>query len=307
MKVPDKPHICDKCSRGFKEERHLRQHHRRKTPCTKKHTCVKCTTEFKTNALLMNHLNRKTPCVPDAIPVITNTNRENRCQYCNNTYANAYNLRRHQKNCNVASNPQIMQQLVTQLMEQNRLQAQMMAANQVQVPQPQTVVNGDVTVNQVNNNMYVNVTICSFGEEDLSCLDTNKVMDLIKNHTQDFMPKMIEHVHANPDHPQFHNVYYDPNRSKAIVFAQIGDNKKTWQMKDIGEVSANITEKIKDHIGPTTGPYFNIAMQAGDADTSNQILDIVQQDWKGADILDQNKGVLTKVSKNQAFLELIDV
>ena len=52
---------------------------------------------------------------------------------------------------------------------------------------------------------------------------------------------MIEHVHANPDHPEFHNVFYDPVREKAIVFAPISDTEMSWQSREFCEVSADLT------------------------------------------------------------------
>ena len=172
---------------------------------------------------------------------------------------------------------------------------------------PQTIINN--TLNQtINNNLYMNVTICSFGNEDLSRLDVEKVMNLLKNHADEFVPKMIEQVHANPDIPEYHNVFYDPKKDKAIVFAPISDNEKSWKVKDFREVSDELTQKIREYIRPGASPYFDIAMKARDTETSNGIIKIANQtNWATDEIIEKNQNVLTQVTKNKSFLELVDV
>ena len=196
---------------------------------------------------------------------------------------------KHQKKCGV-NNPQIIKFLlekVANLEEQLNNQG------------PSVTVNNNTLnhINVQNNNLYLNVTICSFGNEDLSKLDTAKVMQLLKNHTDNFMPKMIEHVHANPDHPEFHNVFYDPQREKAIVFAQISDTEMSWQARDFQEVSTDLTEKIKEHIRPGSGPYFDQAARVKDYDTSNKIIQIVDtSNWSAEEIKEM------EIIKNYFFL-----
>ena len=299
---------CNKCRREFKARHHLDNHLRRKTPCDKIFKCFKCHKIFSNGSELKRHQNRVTSCVPESVPVITNNNEENRCHYCGNEYANTYNLKRHQKTCSVMKNPEILITLVNEQKKMIETQSQMLQSF-ISNQSPQTIINGDVNIqNNVENNLYLNVTICSFGNEDLSRLDAAQVMNLIKNHAQDFVPKMIEHVHANPDLPEFHNVFYDPNREKAIVFAPISASEKSWQVQDFREVSAQLTKKIKEHVRPGAGPYFDQAMKVRDIETSNTIINIVNEvNWETEEILDKNRGSLSKVSKNKGFLELVTV
>ena len=154
----------------------------------------------------------------------------------------------------------------------------------------------------------MNVTICSFGNEDLSKLDSKKVMELLKYHAKDFVPKMIEHVHANPELPEFHNVFYDPEHGKAIVFTPISDNEQSWKMRDFAEVSAELTAKIKEYVRPGLGPYFDMAMKVRDTETGNAIIRIVNEvDWNTDEFLGKNMEVLMEVKKNNGFLELVDI
>jgi Zinc finger, C2H2 type len=299
-------YICEKCNKSFSEDKYLKQHKGKRNPCDKVHSCDKCSKIFKTSQSLRNHKNRKNPCVPNEVPVIDLTQDDNKCRFCGNNYSNKYNLRRHVDSCSMKNNQTAMLELVLEKLDEMKEENKVLR-NQIQLQPVQQVTN--VTNNTVvNNNLYVNVTICSFGKEDLNRLDTSKVMNLLKNHTSDFMPRMIEHVHANPDHPEFHNVFYDPEREKAIVFAPISETEMSWQTRDFKELSNALAAKIKDHIRPGAGPYFDIAMRDKDSETSNEIIKIVNQtDWGTDDVLEMNKESLTKVAKNKAFRDMVKI
>ena len=295
-------YTCLSCQKEFSTERNLNNHIKQNI-CTKKYICKKCQREFTSAHNLRSHLKRKIPCIPTEIPVIDLTQEKSKCHYCGNTYANKYSLRRHMGTCSMRNNQSAMMQVI---LKQNKM---LMEQNQILIKQSGTVhQNSNIINNTINiqNNMYVNVTICSFGNEDLSKLDAAEVMKLLKGQVKDFMPKMIEHVHANPDHPEFHNVFYDPKREKAIVFAPISATEMSWQVREFQEVSDNLTEKIKDHIRPGSGPYFDMAAREKDYETSNRIIRIANQDdWKTDDMDEMTKESLTKVTKNKGFNELV--
>jgi hypothetical protein len=188
-----------------------------------------------------------------------------------------------------------------ELKEENKeLRSQLQAQ-----PIPQTV---NQTVNNiVNNNLYVNVTICSFGKEDLTKIDTNGVVKLLEGQVKDFMPRMIEYIHANPNHPENHNVFYDPERQKAIVFAPTMDgNQLTWQAREIGQVSKAITDKIKEHMRPGAGPYFD-KLSRTNTEAANKVIQISHMDWNTPEVLEGSKAALSKVTKNEGFMEQVKV
>ena len=308
LKKEEKPFICNKCNKSFKEERHLQRHLLRKISCDKKFICEKCKKHFRDNTALTAHLNRITSCVVDEVPVIDETKDENRCRYCNKTYATPYSLKRHQKTCDKESN---MKQIMDLLTEQDKKWEQRLVQitgmnlsqlNHIEIDNSTT----NLTVNNFQN-MYVNITICSFGHEDLSKLDQQGVIDLLKGQVEDFMPKMIEYIHANPNHPEFHNVFYDPVRKKALVFKQNKDQQLTWQFEDIEHVSKLLTEKIKDHIHPLNGPYFNSLSKAKDSDTANKIPQILCTNWQTPKIVEGTKESLSKITKNEGFMDQVSV
>jgi hypothetical protein len=295
--------MCDRCGKTFKSKQYLRNHKNRTTSCDKKYPCKKCGRIFPTPSKLRAHERRKTPCVPEEVPIVTNNNEENMCHICGKTYSSNSNLRRHQRVCDRQTN---LSHMVKLLVEQNKQQQETIQALMLEKQIAPVNNSTNITVNNIQQNMYVNVTICSFGKEDLSRLDSTKVMNLLKGQVKDFMPKMIEHVHANPDHPEYHNVFYDPERQQAIVYAPISDTEFSWQSRDFSEVSANLTEKIKQHINPSTGPYFNLAMKEKDTDTANKIIRIAQEEqYNDPASLEQTQGVLAQVSKNKEFMELV--
>ena len=305
LKEVEKPYTCKKCGKKFKEERYLKQHNKRKTACNNKFVCKKCGKECANTHTLRSHLNRKTPCVPEEIPIINNSNEENKCQYCGKTYSNKHNLTRHQKTCDKDLHLQFM---MKKLLEENG-KKWAKRIKELTEGRPMSV-NNTINNNVINvqQNTYLNVTICSFGDEDLTKLDKNKVMELLKGQMEDFMPRMIEHIHANPEHPEFHNVFYDPEREKAIIFAPISKTEMSWQMGDIKEVSGKIINKIKNHIRPGSGPYFDIAMKERDAETSNNIIKIANHiDWMTNKSLEQSKKSLTKITKNEEFMKLVEI
>jgi DNA-directed RNA polymerase subunit RPC12/RpoP len=308
--MASKVYTCTKCSKTFTKKGYLDNHLTQKYQCDEPISCEICGDEFTTISGLNRHKRRKTSCKKikteqgAPAPIITKDNIDNKCSICGKTYASRYNLRRHNKSCTIQDRgPDILKLFANQQKQIELLTMQV--SNSQNVTINNTINN---TVNQVQNNMYVNVTICSFGNEDLSKLDSAKVLNLIKGSANDFMPKMIEHVHANPEHPEFHNVFYDPKQEKAIVFAPISETEMSWQPRDFSEVSANLTKKIKEHIRPGAGPYFDQAMQAKDSETSNKIINIVNAiDWDTNDVLEKTKGSLSKVSQNKEFMELVEI
>ncbi len=289
---------CSKCGKNFKERHHLENHNRRKTPCNVKHECTKCHKVFISKTSLKRHGDRVTSCALEEIPVVTNDNIENKCHLCGREFSTASNLKRHQKEVCNSSNTKIIKQLMDRITQLESRETT-----------PQTVINGNVNIqNNILNNNYMNVTICGFGKEDFSKLDKNKVLDLIKNHEKDFMPQMIGHVHANPDMPENHNVFFDSERNKAIVYAAISEHENSWQAQDFEEVLKQITKKIKTHMKPGNSPYFDLVMKDRDYDTGNIIIRIADQtNWDTGEVFEQAKTCLSKISKNKDFMNLVTI
>ena len=55
---------------------------------------------------------------------------------------------------------------------------------------------------------------------------------------------------------------------------------------------------------PTKGPYFNMLAQSN-ADLANKVINISNKNWDVMEILEETKSALTKVTKNEGFLEQV--
>lgn len=304
MSNKKKIYSCDKCSKKFSELRYLQSHLKRTTPCNKKYKCDKCNKNFPSDRELTRHKNRITACVIEEIPVVSITNEENMCNLCGRTFSTSSNLKRHKKTvCNATVSPQRFEQLMN-IVEQQQQTIQTLMANGGILP---SAVTNNVT-NNIQNNLYMNVTFCSFGNEDLSKLDTSKVMNLLRGQVKDFMSKMIEYIHASSDHPEYHNVFYDPVRKKAIVLVSISETELSWQTRDFREVSDILTDRLRDHVAPGNGPYFDLAMRDKDYDTSNNIINIAKHiNWKTDESVEMNQNSLSKLSGDPNFVKNVKV
>lgn len=298
-----KLYICEKCDRKFNSKEYLRKHLQRKTPCNEIYKCNKCDKLFKNESLLKRHNGRKTPCAPETIPIIKGNNEENKCHLCGKTYTTSFNLRRHQKTCTVKDNPDMLKRLLEEQIKSNELMSKILKnglGDQI------TINNNNIT-NVQQNNLYMNVTVVPFGNENYDKLDQTVVMNLVKNHAAEFIPKMIEYIHTNPDIPEYHNVFYDKELKFAIVYRPVSDDTKSWVKEDIKEVSDQLTDKIQNHMHPMQGPYFNIAMQEKDTDIANQIIKIANSPNLKVTTFEKNKEVLSKLGESEQFMKIIDM
>ena len=313
MKKEEKPFICVKCGRGFAQDRYLQNHLNKTVSCDKKHTCPKCNKEFPSNSALSAHLNRITSCVPEEIPIIDITKNEHRCQYCNKTYSNKQNLKRHQLTCDKETN---LQHVMKIMMEQNQLLMGERQQDRQQIMQLQQhlISNGinpviNITNNVQNNNVqqnniYVNVSIVPFGEEDYNKLDHARVLEIIKGNAADFIPQMIEHIHADPKRPEFHNVFYDKQSQAMIKYAAISAEIKTWIKTDPKTVSTQISNRLTKFIHPLNSPYFNDVLKTNDTETANKIINLSNS---REDPFEKNIEALAILPKNPNFMNQVRV
>ncbi len=298
---------CPHCLKSYQTTTNYNKHVQSKA-CTKEYNCKKCKKEFSTAQALRKHNAKQTPCIPDKVPVIDNENTKNMCKYCGKTYANTYSLNRHIKTCNIKDDSSILIDLMLQQQKEIKEQNQELIniikqnglGNQI------TNNNNNLTINNnVQQNMYVNVTICDFGKEDLSKLNKQDIINLLQGQVGDFMTRMIDYIHANPKYPEFHNAFYDPTRKMALVYKQVQNQLSTWVCEDIEHVSKQIADKIKEHIHPLNSPYFNTLAQSKDTETANKIPQILCANWNTPETVEGTIESLSKVTKNEGFMDRV--
>jgi DNA-directed RNA polymerase subunit RPC12/RpoP len=290
---------CKKCGKRFKLKSFLEKHMLEEIPCDKKYVCPHCARYFRDQGNLTRHLNRKIPCVTDDIPIITDDNKENRCQYCNKTFAAKSSLVRHQKICDKPANLAVIMAKLEQ-MQTTMAQMQLQSNN---LP---------VAINVTNNNsqnMYVGNNLCIFGEEDYTLLDQTKIKNLLLDEPKEFVSGLIRELHANPDLPQYHNVFYERKTEKAMVFTRTmvnGIMVSTWQLKEFSEVSKILVYKAKRY--PTCMPLAqDIKPNSIDEQRYCRSLEIITREYEHSDKdLINNKKILSMVTENPAFHKMVD-
>lgn len=158
----------------------------------KEHVCKRClyTTDQKANMRL--HLSRKNPCLVnseiggqeidikelyDALGDIRSRKHNVECLFCNKLFSCAASLSRHKKKC-VAKN-------TTKDVIHNT---------------------NHVTFNTQNNGNMIQVNINAIGQENISFLKPEFLAHCIHNAMSIGIPKLIEKVHMNHEHPENHNI-----------------------------------------------------------------------------------------------------
>jgi hypothetical protein len=240
-------------------------------------------------------MDRVTPCVPDEVPVILDNNKENRCQYCNKTYANKSSLTRHLKICNKEVSMQAIMN--------------MLKANNEQLLEQLKSGNGTTIINNTNNSLYLDNNLCIFGEEDPMLLDPEKISKMLLDDPNKFVPRLLREIHLNPDLPQNHNVYYDFKKDQAMIFTRVlinGVMVSTWQKRDFKKVSQDLVDKAKRY--PTCLPLAQkIKPNSMDEVRYCRNLQIVTKEYNHSeqDLID-NKEMLIEVTNNKGFFKMIE-
>jgi len=295
-------YICKICKKKYKSKHNYEKHLAMDKSCSIKYVCTKCSYVFQYEKDLVKHMNRKTLCAPEEIPIITDDNPENRCQFCNKTYATKSSLTRHQKTCDKEVNMKLIMNMLIDLKKDNME----LKKNQNRGNASSSVVNNFVSN---NNNLYLGTTPCAFGEEDYTLLDQKKVQRMFLEDAPNFVSALICEIHNNPDLPQFHNVYYETKHDKAMVFTKKivnGITVHTWELQDFSEVSKQLVTKAKRY--PTCMPLAQgIPRNSAEEARYCQSLHFVSKEYEHSEQdLINNKKMLTNVTKNPGFFKMIE-
>ena len=293
-----KKYKCAKCDKTFSDNRYRENHNEKYPECDKKYECEKCYKTFERKDFLQRHMDRKTPCVPEKIPVITKGNPDHVCKDCGKDFASAYSLKRHMQSCDSDTNRSYILRILQELEE-------LKANGSNRSTTVNNITNNNLTLQQ--NNVNLNVIVCGFGNEDLSRLDISKIKQLIMDKAQEFIPRMIEEIHVNPQIPEHHNIYYDVPKAQLMVFKQNGE-LSTWELADLDVVNKDLAQRIKQLA--INNPILNsqFPTDADDADW-NKFADGVHiiNSTSAEDVLDKTKEVLAKAKNlvnDQAIVEI---
>tara|TARA_B100000963_G_scaffold7622_1_gene6011 strand:+ start:4170 stop:4994 length:825 start_codon:yes stop_codon:yes gene_type:complete len=211
------------------------------------YTCPRCGFSNKIKTKIRNHLLRKNPCIPKlknidievAYKLVLGEdypcnnsiiqNEQYSCRFCNKIFDRKYNLVRHEASCRdkshhkkykhseyTESEKDIIIASKDRIIEELKNQIELLLRNQGS--------------NNVHNNITYNTSIVlnAFGNENTSYITSEYIKGLINSGPMNSIPKLLQHIHFNPEHQENHNVKI-PNKKQS--YAEIF-NGSTWDIQD---------------------------------------------------------------------------
>ena len=114
------------------------------------------------------------------------------------------------------------------------------------------VTNNDNSKNKTINNITNNVTINDFGSEKKEYISLKKKIQYIKE-IYKCIPKYLEEIHFNPNHPENQNV---KRHNKKEDFCQVIENNK-WVYKDKDDTYSRLKDQAFDDLSGTYREHIN--------------------------------------------------
>ena len=109
----------------------------------------------------------------------------------------------------------------------------------------------------------------AFGKENISYISNDYIQNLISSGPFSSIPKLLKHIHFNPEHSENHNIKI-PNKKEA--YAEIY-NGKNWEISDRRQAIEDMTDKaysiLNEHY---TGGNDYMAQFKSQYDDQNKIL-----------------------------------
>ena len=175
------------------------------------HHCQICNMSFKSKIILERHKNTNRH---------KNQSKGNTITYkcdCGKFYAHHQSFYRHKRNCHydeISGNNNEPEQIIQVLKEENNKMREEMDELRKQVEMLMEKSTGNITNNNSNsnnNNTHIEtqniILVNSFGNENTDYLTDQIITKLIKNNgPATCIPKIIESIHFDPEHPENHNI-----------------------------------------------------------------------------------------------------
>ena len=210
-------------------------------------------------------------------------NSQPTCEYCLRTYSRKDNLTKHLKTCKKKKEVEIL--AIIQNEKIIKMEKEIEELKNLKIQTQNNTTNNITNNNNINNskNIYIN----NYGNEDLKHLrnkDFAKLLDGIYN----AVPKLIEKIHFDPEHPENQNIKYTNKRSPYLKV--IKDNK--WQFVSkkeelldlidnkcfmLKEKYYNILEKKKYNITEKQRDKIEEFMEKYHEDDKKMTLDLIER------------------------------
>ena len=165
---------------------------------------------------------KKTPKDSKKTPKCTEISEKlSKCEYCHKVFTRMNNKNQHirEKRCHVLRN------------------------NSQIIHNTQNNIQNNITINNTQNNIHINC----YGKEDLSYITKDILKDIIKKPLSG-IPKLIEMIHLNPQHPENNNIKLV---NKNLPFLDYF-NGSYWKTADKSKVLGNLLKSKAE----LTDKYF---------------------------------------------------
>ena len=227
-------------------------------------SCNACGKQFRDERDLKRHQNRKTPCVK----IGNRDDDANRCIYCNKVYSNKYNLAKHSRACKMKNGgieqiPDVNIRITEQLRimkeerelereerdrekEELRLQNEKMERELAEIKEfmktmserPMVVNNSTINNTTINNN----ITIYNQPNIDFLLQAPDTVRRIINEYGVTLPMRLITPIWYSDKRPENHSVIVDPKKpSQCKVHCEFG-----WETRDTDETAVEIRKSACD-------------------------------------------------------------
>ena len=139
------------------------------------------------------------------------------CKHCNKTFTRKSGLTKHLKICKEKKNEEIL--IINQNEEMNKIKKEIEELKNFKIQ-----TQNNITTNNNNINNSKNIYINNYGDENLKHLRSKDFANLL-NGIYSAVPKLIEKIHFDPEHPENQNIKY--TNQKSPYMKVIKDSK--WQ------------------------------------------------------------------------------
>ena len=185
----------------------------------------------------------------------------NCCPYCNRQYSRKDNLNRHLKICKLrdevindksdtissdsddttSSKEVYTRDEVVEMLQKTKQEFHFKDAQNQTIIQELRKQVEQLLRNQGSNNITYNTNIVlnAFGKENTSYISKDYIKGLISSGPMDSIPKLLQHIHFNPEHQENHNIKI-PNKKQP--YAEIF-NGSTWDITDRKQAIEDMTDK----------------------------------------------------------------
>ena len=232
-------YLCHRCGYNTHKKSNLIQHLNRKKICKSilgdiSIEDIKKYYNFKINEIPQNttflpqnttFLPQNTTLLPQNTTLLPqNTTKENQCKYCNKILSRYDSLNRHLKTCKKKKESEILVIKQEEEIQQMKLEIEELKTKSATTNNITNTINtNNNTNNTINTNNIINIK--NLGDENINHLKNVDFAGMLKG-IYNAVPKLIEKIHFDPNHPENQNIKY--TNKKLPYLKVMKDNK--WQL-----------------------------------------------------------------------------